>query len=214
VADPSSSRSSARDSPSYGDLHSQSQSRATSSDTPRGQEHGVEGNHRRCNENTRDGGTSASPSGGFALAFSNPDALFLDLERRAEALNSHGEYMVAQFLYLESSPISRGNRSTERAMCAVCYRGTMKGVTLTGLAHTAVKRSHTPVYDSTAPPIETPGDLRGDDVGSRGGGGVPGGPNEGSEAQVGFLLFFSFFSPFPNLDFKFESIFVGSSNLG
>jgi hypothetical protein len=108
VADPSSSRSSARDSPSYGDLHSQSQSRATSPDTPRGQEHDIEGNHRRCNENTRGGGTSASPSGGFALAFSNPDALFLDLERRAEALNSHGEYTVAQFLYPESSLISRG----------------------------------------------------------------------------------------------------------
>jgi hypothetical protein len=89
----------------------------------------------------------------------------------------------------------------------------MKGVTLTGLAHTAVKRSHTPVYDSAAPPTETPGDLHGDDVGSRGGG-VPGGQNEGSEAQVGFLLFFFFFSPFPNLDFKFESIFVGSSNSG
>jgi hypothetical protein len=170
VADPSSSWSSAIDSPSYGDLHSHSQSRASSSDTPRGQEHDVEGNHWRCNENTRGGGTSASPSDRFALAFSNPDALFLDLERRAEALNSHGEYTVAQFLYPESSPISRGNRSTERAMRAVCYRGTMKGMTLTGLAHTAVKRSHTPVYDSAAPPTETPGDLRGDDVGSRGGG--------------------------------------------
>jgi hypothetical protein len=63
-----------------------------------------------------------------------------------------------------------GNRSTERVMRAVCYRGTMKGMTLTGWAHTVVKRSHTPVYDRVAPPTETQGDLRGDDVGSRGGG--------------------------------------------
>jgi hypothetical protein len=54
-------------------------------------------------------------------------------------------------------------------MRAVYYRGTMKGMTFTGLAHTAVKRSHTPVYDSTVPPTETPGDMRGDDLGSRGG---------------------------------------------
>jgi hypothetical protein len=46
----------------------------------------------------------------------------------------------------------------------------MKGMTLTGWAHTVVKRSHTPVYDRVAPPTETQGDLRGDDVGSRGGG--------------------------------------------
>jgi hypothetical protein len=46
--------------------------------------------------------------------------------------------------------------------------------------------------------------------------GVPSGPNEGSEAQVGFLPFFFslfLFSPFPNLDFKFESIFYGKFKL-
>jgi hypothetical protein len=40
---------------------------------------------------------------------------------------------------------------------------------LTGLAHNAVKRSHTPVYDSAVPPMKTLGDRRGDDLGLRGG---------------------------------------------
>jgi hypothetical protein len=90
VAEPSSSRSLVRNSLSYSDLHSQSQSGATSSDTPRGQEHDVEGNHRRCNENTHGGSTSTSPSGGFPLSFNNSSALFLASERRAVAINSHG----------------------------------------------------------------------------------------------------------------------------
>ena len=63
----------------------------------------------------------------------------------------------------------QGVRSTERAMRAVCYRGTVKGMALTGLAHNAVKRSHTPVYDSAVPPMKTLGDRRGDDLGLRGG---------------------------------------------